>query len=281
MLINAIELSRIIARDKDLFYSIFSSRSDDFVSNFKILTQILNDEKKSQAFDRWPIYTIFKSSQSLLSDDELNYLEEDIVKVHKIFGDLSLKEIELKIFKSLDSNDLDGLIECKDDIQSYLFGMNSFPENLMEIIKNLFINKNFLSAEGSWHILMILFYEHEEISSEQWNGLLPCIEQSYYKFKDWMSCFALTEIIGDKFPTIESFNTLMKLGKNEDEDELRRSYIPNALEGFVRYSSNQELRKEAYKNLIDMLSDSSNMVVNESLRSFKSIESIAVETGWA
>ena len=146
MLINAIELSRIIARDKDLFHSIFSSKSYNFLSNFKILTQILNDEKKSQAFDRWPIYTIFKSSQSLLSDDELNYLEEDIVKVHKIFGDLSLKEIELKIFKSLDSNDLDGLIECKDDIQSYLFGMNSFPENLMEIIKNLFINKNFLSA---------------------------------------------------------------------------------------------------------------------------------------
>lgn len=278
MLVNIPELNKIILLNKELLHSIFSSRNDkndEFFTNFRTLVQILNGVENSQVLDPWPLYTLFKSSQSLLTDKEIACAEEEITKIHRIFGDLSLKEIESNIFKSLKYNDVNSLTLCEDDIEKYLFGMNLFPDNLIRMIVNLLENKSFLDAEGSWHILMILFNECEKISSEQWNDLLPYIEKSYYKFKDWMSCFILTEIIGDKFPVIESFNMLMKLKKIEG-NELRRSYIPNALEGFVRYSRDLKLRKKSYEDLVEMLSDSSNIVANESLRAYKSIEDVAI-----
>jgi|GEM_PF-4596202 len=277
MLIDKHKIKKIIEGNTEHSFSLFSKRNDDFLAYFKILIEVLSEVGNSQTIDPWRLYKTFQKSQSFLTSEELDCLKEDIMKTHKLFGNLSLQEIELNIWKSLDCGDVQGLITCHGELESYLLGLDLFPDKIIEIITNLLTNKDFLFAEGSWHILNILLNESEIISSEQWNNLLPYIEKSYCKFKDWMSCFILTEIIGDKFPTRESFNTLMELKKTKDE--LRRSFIPNALEGFVRYSHDQELRKEAYENIIDMLSDSSNVVVKESLRSCKFLKNIVIQLG--
>lgn len=261
----------MVFQNEEKLINIFLKRDDVLVHNFLLLIEILNEAKQVIP---WNAYTVFKNSQSFLTDEELAYNHEIITQVHRMFGDLSLKEIELNIFKALCKNSVEDLIKSGTDIENYLFGLNTFPDKLMEILKKLLENSSFLRASGSWHILAILHHECEKVSAQQWISLLPHIEKSYSKFEDWMSCFILTEIIGNDFPTIESFVMLLKL--RNIEDEVLRSYIPNALEGFVRNSLDPKIRKEAYSNIVDMLGDASTVVTKESVKSYKSVKNIAI-----
>lgn len=271
MLVNKQEMEKIIFQDEGKLVTIFSRRNYALMHNFLLLIEILIEKEEKIP---WSVYTTFKNSQSLLTGEEISRNHEKIKKIHKTFGDLSLEEIELNIFKALDENNVENLIKSEDDIENYLFGLDVFPNKLIEMLKELLDNSTFLYANGSWHILAVLHYECEKVSSQQWIALLPHIEKSYSKFKDWMSCFIITEIIGNDFPTTESFAMLVKL--RNIEDEVCRSYIPNALEGFVKNSLDPKIRKEAYNNIVDMLNDMSTIVTKESLRSYESVKDIAI-----
>jgi hypothetical protein len=268
MLFDNQEMKTIIFEDEEKLALIFSQRDDTFLQNFNIFIEVLNKVKDIEI--PWKVYKIFKESKSLLTTEEIHHINEKITQIHKVFGDLSLEEIELNILRSLFEGDIDDLIDCETDIENYLFGLQLFPDKLIEILTNLLTNKNFLQANGSWHILKLLHHECEKISSQQWNYLLPQIENSFSKFKDWMSCFILTEIIGEDFPTSESFVVLMRL-KNT-ENEICRSYIPNALEGFIRNSHDPRIKKEAYNSLTNMKDDKSAIVAKEAIKSYEAIK---------
>lgn len=271
MLFDKQEMEKIIFQDEEKLAAIFSHRNYALMHNFLLLIEILIETKKTII---WSVYKTFKTSQSLLTDEEMSHNHEKIKRIHKIFGDLSLEEIELNIFRALNENNIENLIKAEDDIENYLFGLDVFPNKLIEILKGLLDSNIFVCANGSWHILAVLHYECEKVSSQQWIALLPYIEKSYSKFKDWMSCFIITEIIGNDFPTTESFTMLIKL--MNIEDEVYRSYIPNALEGFIKNSPDQKVRKGAYNKLVNMLSDTSTIVVKESMKSYESVKNISI-----
>lgn len=266
-------MERIMFNDEEKLFFIFSQRNDEFLQNFKIFVEILN--AKNNMDIPWKAYTVFKNSQSLLTVEETISIHENIIRIHKVFGDLPLEEIESNILKFLYEGSTTGLIDCETNIENYLFGLDIFPNKLIEILAELLMNKSFLDADGSWHILKVLHHECEKVSSQQWSYLLPKIENSFSEFKDWMSCFILTEIIGQDFPTLESFHVLTRL--RNINNEVYRSYIPNALEGFIKNSNDPKIRKEAYNNLVDMMNDKSIMVAKESLKSYRSVQKIVGE----
>lgn len=268
MLVNKQEMKKIIFQDKEKLVTIFSQRNDALTHHFFLLVEILTEEEEKKI--PWSTYTTFKTAQSLLTSEELLHDYEKIKQIHKMFGDLPLEEIELNIFKALEQSSIENLVKSEADIENYLFGLNIFPDKLMKMLVKLLNDNIFLCADGSWHILVILHHECEKVSPQQWIALLPHIEKSYSKFKDWMSCFIITEIIGNDFPTTESLAMVIEF-KNI-ENEVFRSYVPNALEGIIKNSTDQKIRKEAYNNLVDMLSDISTIVVKESLKSYESVK---------
>jgi hypothetical protein len=267
------EMERIIFSDAEKLTFVFSRRNNEFLQDFKMFTEILNTEKIRSI--PWKAYTVFKNAKSLLTAEESEVIREEITQIHKIFGDISLEEIESNIDMFLHEGSVAGLINCEADIEKYLFGLDVFPSKLIEILIRLLMDKNFLDADGSWHILKILHHECEKVSSHQWEHLLPKIENSFSRFKDWMSCFILTELIGEDFPTMESFYVVVRL--RNTSNEICRSYIPNALEGFIRNSNDLKIRREAYNNLVDMMNDKSTIVAKESLKSYKSVQEIVEE----
>ena len=273
MIISLEEIKKMIFEDQEKLANFFCKRDDDFFDNFKLFSEVLSEEKDLQF--TWDTYFIFKNSQSLLTKEEYINIDEKIRKVNKIFGDLSLWEIELNILEALTSPNVEKLNSLGNNIEDYLFGIKKIPNRLIEVLAELLMNDAFLYAEGSSHILNFLHFECESISSEQWNYLLPYIESSYSKFEDWMSCFILTEIIGNDFPTKESLTMIINL--KTVENELYRSYIPNALMGFVKCSPDLKIKKAAYDNLMLMTNDSSAIVVKESLRACKAVEEIVFQ----
>lgn len=268
MLLSKQELKTIIFENEEKLVLILSLRDDTFLQKFKMFIEILNEEKDKK--NSWKVYTVFKQFKSFLTTEEIYDFNEEITQIHKMFGDLSLEEIELSILKSLCEGDLEKLIDCEASIEDYLFGLQLFPNKLIEMLTRLLGNKTFLCADGSWHILKLLHYECEKISPQQWIYLLTQIENSFFEFKDWMSCFILTEIIGKDFSTSESFSVVMRLGNTKNE--ILRSYIPNALEGFIENSNNDEIKQEAYNALINMRDDLSTVVATEALKSYNAVK---------
>jgi|GEM_PF-1857682 len=164
--------------------------------------------------------------------------------------------------------------ECAAAISSVIARFSYFPDLYFNLILELLAKESFVKANGSWHFLFILNAGNWFVISEkQKDQLLPLLENSYGLFVDWMSCFVITELLGQCFANEAALNILCHLKNTEAETP--RALVPHGFEHFVTDSDEKKLVKKAYEELLQMKEDPSEKVrdeVNESLRIIESRE---------
>jgi hypothetical protein len=92
-------------------------------------------------------------------------------------------------------------------------------------------------------------------------AILPVIELNYRFFKDWMSFFNISSLLGECFCNKAAFETLRRL--SEISEEHPRSFIPHGFEHIVSDSKDADLAKMAWVELQRMKTDSSESVRGE------------------
>jgi hypothetical protein len=137
----------------------------------------------------------------------------------------------------------------------------TFPEDVFAAILNLFEQPTFLEMNGSYHLLLLFEYDWSTLNQEQKTRLLEALRKAYGKFRDWMSPFVITELLGQHYCDSSAFKVLMEL--ENSSNEVARSLVPHAYEHVVKEGGEQQLREQAMSRLLSMKNDASEMVRNE------------------
>jgi hypothetical protein len=137
----------------------------------------------------------------------------------------------------------------------------SFSSEVLDNILTLLRQQDFLDADGSFNVLRILEHEWVLLSGAQKEQLLPALLEAYPKFKDWMSWFMISELLGDYFVTHAALDGLRQL--KGCRNETARSLVPMGLGDMVKKSPDKDLAGRAYRELIGMQNDPSEAVRGE------------------
>jgi hypothetical protein len=137
----------------------------------------------------------------------------------------------------------------------------AFPELLFDLIIRLMTEQHFLKMDASHKLLMLFEYDWGRLSEDQRARLLDSIKESYDKFEDWMSCFVISELLGQHYCNEAAFEVLRELQKTSNETA--RSLVPHGFEHIVKEAENFALRKRAMSSLLSMQHDKSSQVTKE------------------
>jgi len=140
-------------------------------------------------------------------------------------------------------------------------GADHFPEHNFEFILTLLNRRDFLEMDGSFYLLRVLENDWELLSYDQKERLLATVETAYGLFKDWMSWFVISELLGEYFGDEQALQVLSRLKTLHAEGP--RSLVPHGLEHIVTGARNENLTKKAYAELLCMRNDPSEQVRNE------------------
>jgi hypothetical protein len=175
-------------------------------------------------------------------------------------------EIHESIVKE-DSNKLKGVV---DDFATCCYNENpdglEFNERVFNFILEMMSQPQFLNMEGAHHLLYLFEYDWAMLTPLQKIKLSGAIEHSYHKYKDWMACFVLSELLGKNYCDENAFQVLHKL--NNSLREIPRSLLPMGFEYLARGTSDLVLKNKSISELKRMTTDSSKQVqkeANESL----------------
>jgi hypothetical protein len=143
---------------------------------------------------------------------------------------------------------------------------DGFPDRSFEFILELLQQRTFLDLQESHYLLMLFDIHWEDLSDMQKELLLPALEAAYDKFKDWMSWFVISELLGEHFTNDAALQTARRL--RESEVEGPRSLVPHVLEHLI-LSDDEKLAGKAYKQLLTMKADPSEQVRDEVAQSLR------------
>lgn len=161
---------------------------------------------------------------------------------------------EEKLREFIDKVDLYIIVEESTDV-------DSFPDSVFDFILKLLNEEIFLTLDGSSKLLLVLETDWPRLSEKQRLNLLSAIGSSYGKFKDWMSSFILSELLGQYYCNEDAFHLLSRLRKTTDTTA--RSLVAHGFEHIAREAEDKNLRKRAIPELTSMKSDPSPEVQNE------------------
>lgn len=139
--------------------------------------------------------------------------------------------------------------------------LDQFPEDVFTRIVSLMNHRAFQELEDSHRLLMIFEYDWGRLTKAQKNDLLIAIEKTYDKFKDWMSCFVFSELLGEYYCNDASLQVLRLL--QTTGNETARSLVPHGFEHIVKGSQDEKLRQQALSYLVAMKTDPSSEVQRE------------------
>jgi hypothetical protein len=166
-----------------------------------------------------------------------------------------------KLREFIDKVDLYIIVEESSDIE--------FPDSVFDFILKLLDREIFLTIDGSSKLLLILETDWPRLSEEQRLSLLNAIGRSYGKFKDWMSSFILSELLGQYYCNQEAFHLLTKLRKTTDTTA--RSLVAHGFEHIAKQAEDKSLRKRAISELTSMKLDPSPQVQSEAAEALAKI----------
>jgi hypothetical protein len=144
-----------------------------------------------------------------------------------------------------------------------------FSQSLFERIMGIMGRNNFLKMEGSYHLLLLFEYDWATLNQSQKEFLLDAIEESYEAYGDWMSCFVISELLGEYYCDGEALRVLLKFLKSESETA--RAFVPHALEHLIKDCPDKSLRGKAAESLLSMRNDPSAKVQRELGESFSNL----------
>lgn len=166
----------------------------------------------------------------------------------------------------LDRGDEQKLREFIDKIDLYLIveesrGGDSFPDSVFEFVMGLMDSEIFLTLEGSSKLLLVFETDWVRLSEDQKQKLLVSLGKAYARFKDQMSLFITSELLGQYYCNEDAFRLLRQLKKTSNLTA--RALIPHGFEHIAKSAADEQLRKRAVSELISMKQDPSPEVQSE------------------
>jgi hypothetical protein len=181
-------------------------------------------------------------------------------------NEFDLQALPELMVKVLEKRDQQSLKEFIDKVDLYLIVEESqvgdlFPESVFEFILEIMDSETFLGMQGSSKLLMIFETDWVRLSAEQRQKLLVSLGKSYERFKDSMSYFIASELLGQYYCNEDAFRLLRKLKKTSNLTA--RALIPHGFEHIAKSAADEQLRKQAVSELISMKQDPSLEVQSE------------------
>jgi hypothetical protein len=136
-----------------------------------------------------------------------------------------------------------------------------FPDSVFEFILKLMDSEMFLAMQGSSKLLMVLETDWVRLSPEQRQKLLVALGKSYERFKDQMSLFITSELLGQYYCNEGAFGLLRQLEKTSNVTA--RALIPHGFEHIAKSAADEKLRTRAVSELKSMRQDPSPEVQSE------------------
>jgi hypothetical protein len=140
-------------------------------------------------------------------------------------------------------------------------GQDTFSDRIFDLILQLLEQEEYLQMQGSSYLVHMLELEWDMLSQEQKDTLLPGLETAYGRFRDWLSSFLITEILGECYANQKALDCVCRLESQKDLQH--RALLPHAFEHLVRDSKDQDVKKKALERLRAMKNDPSENVVAE------------------
>ena len=185
----------------------------------------------------------------------------------------ALPELMVKV---LEKRDQPGLKEFIDKVDLYLIVEESraadlFPDSVFDFALKLMDSEVFLDMQGSSKLLMIFETDWVRLSPEQRQRLLLSLGKSYERFKDSMSCFVASELLGQYYCNEDAFRLLCQLKRTSNATT--RAFIPHGFEHIAKSAATVGLRKEALAELRSLSLDPSTEVQAEAAESLQKLPS--------
>lgn len=136
-----------------------------------------------------------------------------------------------------------------------------FSEDVFRMILDLMTTREFLEMEESHKLLFLFESDWGRLNEGQKERLLPVLESAYVQFKDRMSMFVISELLGEYYCSDASFLALRRL--RTTSNEIARAFVPHGFEHLARDAQDSALRQRAKDSLTSMESDSSPQVKQE------------------
>ena len=192
-------------------------------------------------------------------------------------NEFDLQGLPELMIEVLEKRDQQSLKEFIDKVDLYLI-VNSgeedlFPDSVFEFILQLMDSEMFLAMQGSSKLLMVLETDWVRLSPEQRQKLHVALGKSYERFKDQMSLFITSELLGQHYCNEAAFGLLRQLEKTANVTA--RALIPHGFEHIAKGAVEPELRKRAIAELMSLKLDSFSEVQTEAI---ESLRRLAVES---
>ena len=180
-------------------------------------------------------------------------------------NEFDLQGLPELMIEVLEKRDQQKLKEFIDKVDLYVIvdsgAEDLFPDSVFEFIVKLMDCEMFLAMQGSSKLLMVLETDWVRLSPEQRQKLLVALGKSYERFKDQMSLFITSELLGQYYCNEDAFGLLRQLEKTSNV--AARALIPHGFEHIAKSAEDEKLRTRAVSELKSMRQDPSPEVQSE------------------
>lgn len=143
-------------------------------------------------------------------------------------------------------------------------GIESFPEDVFEVITKKMKDEDFQSLPDSHKLLYLFESDWGRLNDLQKSTLLKVINDSYLLFEDELSYFVLSEIIGEYFADEKALKIFDDL--RQTENETARSFLTYGYGKLAQNTNDENVRRLAIARLQIMKKDNSAFVKEEAIK---------------
>lgn len=164
----------------------------------------------------------------------------------------------------------------KESVREITFNLNmkylfkEIPQEDFSILVSLLEEKSLTTSRCSSYYVYFFQSHWYHITKKQRILLLPYLERLFRITADWMTCFSISELLGEEYGNKSSFSTARRLSRTEKPKN--RQFVPHIFEHLVTDCKDTMIQRKAMTELKKMQNDSVSQVRNEvkiSLRRIK------------
>lgn len=184
--------------------------------------------------------------------------------------DLNL--IKAQLIQGLCNDSDQEIFDAIFEFEMYCLIDKSIPDEVFVFLEEVLDSYQAHQSKYSHHIFGFFDAEWEKLRGHQKKSILRLICKNYHRYKDWVACFIMSEILGECFSNRQSLSVVRKL-KRTCKIERPRSIIPHAFEHHVTDSNCPLVRRLALRELESMSNDPVKKVRLEAKVSLERIKS--------
>ena len=124
-------------------------------------------------------------------------------------------------------------------------------------------NEKFQALPDSHKLLLLFETEWGRLNDSQREDLAEVINETYLSFKDELSCFVLSEVLGEYLANDKSLKVFDNL--QQTKNEAARSFVAYGYGKLALTTQNENIKKIAVNELNKLKNDNSELVRNEAI----------------